>query len=51
MVGDGLGRKHTLEDNIHDEEKHNDDGVAVAGELEVLFHACYGCETEVCAVD
>ena len=41
----------TLEDDIHDKEEHDDDGVPVAGELEVLVHACYGCEAEIRAIN
>lgn len=49
--GQGRAYRWDLEDDVHDEEKHNDDGIPVPSELEILVHACHGSETQVCAVD
>lgn len=40
-----------FEKDIHDEEQHDDDGVAVAGELEVFVHARNSSEAEIGSVN
>lgn len=41
-----------LEENVHDEEQHDDDGIAVLDvEIEVLVHTGNGRETKIGSVD
>lgn len=43
--------KRTLEDNIHDEKKHNDDRIFITIKLQILIHTRYSCKAKIRSIN